>query len=114
MKLEGKLSAFSEISQRRATRRPVDLDAKMRELGSSRSDVRIHNLSTHGFMVESDEDFRVDSYVWLTLPGIERLSARVVWRDSFRYGCEFTAPLSAAQLATAMAANEEHKDGDLA
>lgn len=85
--------------ERAAARRIVRVDARMRPLGAAGGAVQVHNISTQGFMIEADEAFDIDSYVWLTLPGHPRLSARIVWRDAFRYGCTFTTPIDAATVA---------------
>jgi hypothetical protein len=105
MGLAAKLSLMPESDARKAERIPVDIDAAMRELGASGADVRVHNLSTHGFMAEADAIYPVRSYVWLRLPGVGPLNARIIWRDCFRYGCEFVTPLDPEQYAAAIARN---------
>ena len=104
MGLAARLSLVPEYQGRRAERLAVDLDAGMRELGATGDDVRIHNLSTHGFMAEADQIYPVGAYVWLRLAGVGRLNAQIIWRDCFRYGCEFVTPLSIVQCAAAIAA----------
>jgi hypothetical protein len=85
--------------QRAASRRIVRIDGRMRPLGAMGGGGRVHNISTLGFMIESDEMFDIGSYVWLSLPDQPRLSARIIWRDSFRYGCVFTTPVTAELVA---------------
>lgn len=102
MALAAQLSPWPEFHQRRAERTPVDIDTRMRALGSTGNDVHIHNLSTHGFMAEADEIYAVGDYVWLKLRGVGEINARIVWRDCFRYGCEFVTPLEASQCAAAI------------
>ncbi len=106
MGLAAKLSPMPEYFERRAERLPVDIDASMRELGATGADVRVHNLSTHGFMTEADGLYPIGSYVWLRLPGVGRLNARIIWRDCFRYGCEFVTPLDSEQCRAAVAQGE--------
>jgi hypothetical protein len=108
MALAAKLSAWPELRQRRAERVPVDIDTRMRVLGSTGDDVHIHNLSTHGFMAEADDIYPVDSYVWLKLPGVGEVNARIVWRDCFRYGCEFVTPLAESQCQAAAALGQQN------
>lgn len=103
MGLAAKLSPWPELRERRAERVPVNIDTRMRALGSTGNDVHIHNLSTRGFMAEADDLYAVDSYVWLKLPGVGEVNARIVWRDCFRYGCEFVTPLTASQCEGAIA-----------
>jgi len=107
MGLAAKLSLVPEYEARIAERMPVDIDAGMRELGATGADVRVHNLSIHGFMAEADGLYPVRSYVWLRLPGVGALNARIIWRDCFRYGCEFVTPLDPEQYAAAIARERE-------
>jgi hypothetical protein len=107
MGLAAKLSLVPEYFERKAKRVPVDFEAGMREFGAIGGEVHIHNLSTHGFMTEADDLYPVGSYVWLNLPGVGRVNARIIWRDCFRYGCEFVTPLDTVQCATAIALGEQ-------
>ena len=107
MGLTAKMSLKPEFHKRQAERMPVDIDASMRELGTEWGDAHIHNLSTHGFMAESDHIFSVGAYVWLRLPGVGSLNAQIRWRDCFRYGCEFVTPLEPAQCQAAIALGEQ-------
>jgi hypothetical protein len=106
MGLAAKLNLVPEYFERKAERVPVDLDTSMRQFGATGADVRVHNLSTHGFMVEADDLYPVGAYVWLKLPGIGGVNARVLWRDCFRYGCEFVTPLDPDRCAEAIARGE--------
>ena len=107
MGLAAQLSPMPEYYERRSERVPVDIEARMRELGATWVDVRVHNLSTHGFMVEADGLYPVASYVWLKLQGVGTANARIIWRDCFRYGCEFVTPLDAERRAAAIALEEQ-------
>lgn len=107
MGLAAKLGLIPDYYERQAERRPVEMEAGLRELGASGKDVRIHNLSTHGFMAEADEFYQVGTYVWLRLPGIGGVNARIIWRDCFRYGCEFTTPIDSDQCDAAIAMGEQ-------
>lgn len=107
MGLAAQLTLVPEYHERRAKRVPVDIDAQMRELGANWVDVHVHNLSTHGAMIEADGVYPPDSYVWLKLPGIGAVNARIVWRDCFRYGCELVTPLDQAQWGAAIALKDQ-------
>ena len=61
--------AEDESDRRRASRVPVELDARMRELGANGVEARIVNISERGFMAVSEARFEVGSRVWLMLPG---------------------------------------------
>ena len=81
--------------RRRAGGSPIELDAKMRELGASGVDATILNVSERGFMAIADAHFDVGARVWLILPGRrERANAVVKWTAGDRIGAEFAEPVS--------------------
>ena len=80
--------------RRRDSRVPVDLDVKMRELGSEGVEAKLLNISERGFMAVSEADFEVGSRVWLMLPGRDRANAVVKWTAGDRLGAEFAEPIS--------------------
>ena len=87
-------NAVDPTNRRRSARLTVEMDAKMRELGSEGVDARVVNISDTGFMAESTGDFDVGSRVWLILPGRDRASAIVRWTAGDRLGAEFSEPVS--------------------
>ena len=80
--------------RRRYSRRAVDLDATVRELGESGVEARILNISESGFMASSQGQFEVGSRVWLILPGRDRANAVVKWAAGDKIGAEFAEPIS--------------------
>ena len=84
--------------RRRDSLLPVELDAKMRELGSSGVEARILNISERGFMAASEAEFEVGSRVWLMLPGRDRANAVIKWTAGDRLGAEFAEPISLGDL----------------
>ena len=80
--------------RRRLSRVPVELDAKMRELGSTGIEAKVVNISEGGFMAVSEGEFEVGSRVWLMLPGRERANAVVKWIAGDKLGAEFAEPVS--------------------
>ena len=81
--------------RRRAGRSPIELDAKMRELGASGVDATILDVSERGFMAVADGHFDVGARVWLIFPGRrERANAVVKWTAGDRIGAEFAEPVS--------------------
>ena len=87
--------------RRRASRVPVELDARMRELGTSGIEAKVLNISERGFMAESEGHFEVGSRVWLMLPGRERANAVIRWTAGDKLGAEFAEPISLEGLRRA-------------
>ncbi len=85
--------------RRRDSRVSVDLDVKMRELGSEGVEAKVLNISERGFMAVSEADFEVGTRVWLMLPGRDRANAVVRWTAGDRLGAEFAEPISLDGLA---------------
>jgi hypothetical protein len=89
-----------DLDERRAASRlPVDLEAKMRELGASGVEARVLNISERGFMAVADGRFEVGARVWLMLPGRERANAVVKWIAGEKIGAEFAEPISLDGIA---------------
>ena len=86
--------AEDESDRRRYSRLPVELEAKMRELGASGVEAKVINISERGFMAISDGRFEVGSRVWLMLPGRDRANAVVKWTAGDKIGAEFAEPIS--------------------
>ena len=79
--------------RRRVARTPVELEAKMRELGASGVEAKVLNISERGFMAASEGRFEVGSRIWLMLPGRERANAVIRWTAGDKIGAEFAEPL---------------------
>jgi hypothetical protein len=92
-------SAVAE--RRRADRAPVDLEARVRELGNEGCEARVLNISATGFMAETTTEFPVGARIWLIMPGRERANALVRWSEGDRIGAEFAAPIDTADLLPA-------------
>jgi hypothetical protein len=86
--------AEDHSERRRFSRIPVELDAKVRELGESGVEARVLNISQSGFMAASDGRFEVGSRIWLMLPGRDRANAVVKWTAGDKLGAEFAEPIS--------------------
>lgn len=86
--------------RRRLPRLPVELDVKMRELGTSGVEARVLNISERGFMAQSDGHFEVGARIWLILPDRERASAVVRWTAGDKLGAEFSEPVSVEGLTS--------------
>ena len=90
--------AEDHSDRRRSSRLPVELEAKMRELGAGGVEARVLNISETGFMAVSDASFEVGSRVWLMLPGRDRANAVVKWTAGDKLGAEFAEPISLKAL----------------
>ena len=86
--------AEDQSDRRRFSRLPVELDAKMRELGASGVEAKVLNICERGFMAATDARFEVGSRVWLMLPGRERANAVVKWTAGDKIGAEFAEPIN--------------------
>jgi hypothetical protein len=51
------------------------------------------DLSRTGFRIETGNHIPVGTKVYLSLPDMQSLQARVAWQDVVYYGGEFTQPL---------------------
>lgn len=80
--------------RRQFARLPVELQAKMRELGATGVEAKVVNISERGFMAVSEGRFEVGSRIWLMLPGRGRANAIVKWTVGDKIGGEFAEPLS--------------------
>ncbi|HJP69433.1 MAG TPA: PilZ domain-containing protein [Sphingomicrobium sp.] len=98
--IKARIAEDSSEERRRSTRRPVELDAKMRELGANGVEAKVLNISEHGFMAVSEGHFEVGSRIWLMLPGRERANAVVKWIVGDKIGGEFAEPLTFADNAS--------------
>jgi len=86
--------AEDHSERRQFSRLPVELEARVRELGASGIEARVLNISESGFMAQSEVQFEVGSRVWLMLPGRERANAVVKWIAGDKLGAEFAEPIS--------------------
>ena len=98
MTIEARI-AEDQDERRRATRVPVELEAKMRELGASGVEAKVLNISERGFMAESEGRFEVGTRIWLILPGRERANAVIKWTAGDKIGAEFAEPISVDSFA---------------
>ena len=90
--------AEDQSERRRFSRHPVELDAKVRELGATGVEARVLNISQTGFMASSEGRFEVGSRIWLMLPGRDRANAVVKWIAGDKLGAEFAEPISIEEL----------------
>ena len=84
---------------RRAERQPFAASVQCRR-GMARETVEVLDLSPGGARVRALSPLRSGHAVWLRLPGLEPVEARVVWTRGFESGCEFVRALHPAVFDT--------------
>ena len=68
----------------------------VREHGSSKFMVKLRDLSVTGFRFETVYSVKINSHIWLTIPGLESLEASVAWHHEPLFGAAFIVPLHPA------------------
>lgn len=92
--------------RRRAPRAALRLSASIREPGRSRTGVRIIDISTHGCQVEATAGASPDTWVLLSIAGIDTQYCRIVWRINEFAGLEFASPIAEPVLERLL---QDHK-----
>lgn len=92
---------------RQAERRVVNLAARLREPGATIVDAEVVNLSTDGFMAESELKLEPGANVWLKLPGLEPQNSCCVWIEEGKAGFQFASPLHPATVEMLSEANRK-------
>lgn len=92
--IKARIAEDNNDDRRRSARLPVELEAKMRELGASGVEAKVLNISAHGFMAIAEGRFDVGARIWLMLPGRERANAVIKWTVGEKIGAEFAEPLT--------------------
>ena len=87
-------AAEIQPDRRRAARTARRLTATMRDGSKSRSKARVIDISTHGCRIECTSGVADDSWIWLSIAGLETQYCRVVWHCQEYLGLEFAKPLA--------------------
>jgi len=96
-----------QTDRRRAERAALRLNATIREPGRSRVGVRLIDISTHGCRIEATCTLSPDSWLLLSIGGLETQYCRVVWHSHEFAGLEFGSPLAEPVLDRLL---NEHKN----
>lgn len=88
------------LGRRRSVRAPVSLDAKIGRGGLDRALCKVVDLSAHGARIQTYSELRAGTVLWLALPKVGHVAARVVWAEDFEAGLEFESPLSTQDFDT--------------
>jgi hypothetical protein len=92
--------------RRRAPRTALRLSASIREPGRSRTAAKLIDISTHGCRIEATSGASADTWLMLTIAGLETQYCRIVWRCHEFAGIEFATPLAEAVLERLLADHE--------
>ncbi|HEV2595484.1 MAG TPA: PilZ domain-containing protein [Sphingomicrobium sp.] len=87
-------AAKTQQDRRRVERLALRLTATMRDARGGRVRVRVIDMSTHGCRIECTASVDDNSWVWLSIAGLENQYCRVVWNCQEFIGLEFERPLS--------------------
>src|SRR5688500_423684 len=98
MSFAAELSTSPDDDGRRAARAEVVLGAGPRQRGAHAVTVQILDLSITGFRAATHLELEKGTDLWLKLPGLESLHARVIGMRGHLLGCEFVRPLHPAVL----------------
>lgn len=83
-----------QAERRRSPRAALHLDASVREPGRSRVAARLIDISVNGCRIEVTPGVSADSWLLLTIAGLETQYCRVVWTCHEFAGVEFATPLT--------------------
>jgi hypothetical protein len=104
--LHSKIVFDAEVEPRRREPRSwISAEISLRQLGQTAVEARLINISSRGFMVETEALIMKGSRAWLTLPGAGRVNALVIWSRDGRIGGEFADAID--PLAVIHAAGED-------
>jgi PilZ domain len=82
------------VERRRSDRSALRLTATLRDGTRKRVKTRVIDISTHGCRIECPTAVGADSWIWLSISGLETQYCRVVWNFQEFVGLEFASPLS--------------------
>ena len=102
--------------RRKVPRTALRLNATIREPGRSRTAARVIDISTHGCRIEATSGASADSWLLLSIAGLETQYCRVAWRCHEFAGIEFATPLAEAVLERLLSTQQELSEvaiGDL-
>lgn len=88
---------FQNSGGRRADRYAFAAEVQFRA-GVRRAAVQVSDISTLGARISGVFLVHEGDAIYLKLPMIEPIPARVAWANSFEFGCEFDRPLSEVVL----------------
>ncbi len=82
--------------QRRALRADVNAKVIVRETHGSKFIAELIDISVTGFRFRTLYSVKLNSNIWITLPGLAALEAEIAWHEDPLYGASFVSPLHPA------------------
>ena len=96
-----------QTDRRRTERIALRLTATMRDGTRSRVKVRVIDMSPRGCRIECTTQVDDNSWIWLSIAGLETQFCRVVWHCQEFVGLEFEKPLSDAVFERLLADQQQ-------
>lgn len=84
---------FQGANGRRAERQAFPATVHFRA-GNRRANVEVRDISRFGARIGGVYLVNDGDLLWLKLPSLEAVEAKVMWFEDFEFGCEFERPLS--------------------
>ena len=106
--------ATMPAGQAREPRRILHLDAQGALPSGAKTNVRVHNLSTTGLLLETTILLTIGERIEIDLPHAAATWARVIWTSDDLSGCQFEEPITAAALSAAQLRSAPGEIVDLA
>lgn len=86
----------SPFNHRRYERGDVHILAQVREKGFGHQQAKVADLSRSGCRVMTPMYLNPENSIFITLPGMAPLEAKICWHVREEYGCEFVQQLHEA------------------
>ena len=80
-------------SGRRSDRKLAKVQVSSRRPSDLPYATTMHDLSRHGCKIDICEQLETGQLIWVTLPGLAPLQAKVCWADVWKAGLEFERPI---------------------
>ena len=85
-----------DIERRRWPRLALEADVGFRRRREAHYNIKMHDMTPEGCRIASPERIDRGELVWVQLPSLESLAARVKWTRAWQSGVEFERPMHVA------------------
>jgi transcriptional regulator with XRE-family HTH domain len=96
-------------AQRQNVRRKMRLNVSGKTRDGQANQVLIHDLSTSGILVQSEEALAIGEIIEVELPRTGLRHIEVVWGSGNYFGCRFLEPVSPAAVSAALLSAEPER-----